>query len=419
MKKRIIISFLISVILFTSCVIYTPVKDYTTLLNKTSYKSFTELNNPIVFRYKTLLDFELKNGSDNSVSRRKGSYYFIYDEESKSLFDYLYVPYDNGIEASTLLKIGKNNKGESVFFEVFEDYRSNSYKLFFLDSSMSEVVKKEISKVGEDFEMSTIFSIVNSSSENNNFIVLSDVVGGGYFDLKNENRFTIIDASTKEIVNQKYIKTEYIMDDMMCDSSGTIWFSYIGKETETESLKCFGYYNYITDELNKNCFELTIQNIRDEEIGTINSCNEYNIKYSDENILIIEKKDIVDIGINKYTILVIEKNNNPSYELKEISLENYSIKNCHKYNNEYYFFAYNNDNVIMNKVFKMNSDGETKELSLINCYYENYYCNQNRIYLINEDEGNFSISYYDILLNEFVESGNFDVNDFLVSIVDK
>lgn len=94
MKKSLYIFIFVVLFSLFSCTIYTPVKDYSHEFKKIEYKSFAELNEPFVFKLDTKLEFNKKD-SDRTTTQQRGSYYIIYDWETESVFDYVYVPGDN------------------------------------------------------------------------------------------------------------------------------------------------------------------------------------------------------------------------------------------------------------------------------------------------------------------------------------
>ena len=91
MKKIFLVFCLIFSVSFFSCHVYVPEKDYSKILEKQEYKSFNHLNKPFVLKLNTYLDFLAEKDNGRVYERRRGAYYVIYDWETESVFDFVYV----------------------------------------------------------------------------------------------------------------------------------------------------------------------------------------------------------------------------------------------------------------------------------------------------------------------------------------
>ncbi|MCQ2576134.1 MAG: hypothetical protein MJ162_05260 [Treponema sp.] len=79
-------------VLFTSCV-WSPVKDYSSVKEKTSYEKFTELNDPIILSDYVMAEF---NCGSIETSRIIGSAFTVYDFENGTIKDQVYTKFDSG-----------------------------------------------------------------------------------------------------------------------------------------------------------------------------------------------------------------------------------------------------------------------------------------------------------------------------------
>ena len=104
MKKINLFVVLVILSCLISCSYYKPEKDYSERLSKVEYKSFDSLNNPFIFRFDANLNF-----NSRAITKTLGSYYFIYDWETDTVFDYVYSPKDD--TSGDLLIQFKNENG--------------------------------------------------------------------------------------------------------------------------------------------------------------------------------------------------------------------------------------------------------------------------------------------------------------------
>ena len=373
MKKLFFGFCLIFSVSFFSCYVYVPEKDYSKILEKQEYKSFNHLNKPFVLKLNTYLDFLAEKDNGRVYKRRRGAYYVIYDWETESVFDFVYVPSDNS-NLNYSLPQRKTNDGSYVYVNWFYDYESNVLALIYL-------IYKDEDKI----------------------------------------KFTYIDVNTKDVFKEKIIKKDGYLSDCWIDATGSIWFVEIQTKEENKEYAYFGYYNYKTDELKKNCFEFeqnTGKYIKDEFGGTWENNFSYSITYSDEQFLIIEKKEYGKDNktLNKYSYLIMNKQNNEDYLYDEIFFENKSIEKVYEYKNEYYLFS-ETDDYSNREIYKLNQ--EKNGVEFLHENNENLYrmhFREEKVFFINVNEDDTRITYYDVLNNEFKEMKGFVLDDVLKSV---
>ena len=120
MKKLGYMSILLFIVCVVSCGYYVPEKDYSKRLGKVEYKSFDSLNNPFIFRFDAKLSF-----NSRVISRDRGSFYFIYDWETNTVFDYVYSPKDDSYENFLFRCRNSENNIEYIGFDYFDEEQFN------------------------------------------------------------------------------------------------------------------------------------------------------------------------------------------------------------------------------------------------------------------------------------------------------
>lgn len=393
MKKLFFGFCLIFSVSFFSCYVYVPEKDYSKILEKQEYKSFNHLNKPFVLKLNTYLNFLAEKDNGRVYERRRGAYYVIYDWETESVFDFVYVPSDNS-NLNYSLPQRKTNDGSYVYINWFYDYTTSENKYYFMNSSGNKIERLNRGIHGGD--------VINSSDDESNVLALI------YKD-EDKIKFTYIDVNTKDVFKEKIIKKDGYLSDCWIDATGIIWFIEIQTKEENKEYAYFGYYNYKNDELKKNCFEFG---------GTWENNYSYSITYSDEQFLIIEKKEYGKDykTLNKYSYLIMNKQNNEDYLYDEIYFENKSIEKVYEYKNEYYLFS-ETDDYSNREIYKLNQEKNGVEFlheNTENLYRMNF--RDEKVFFINVNEDDTRITYYDVLNNEFKEMKGFVLDDVLKSV---
>ena len=192
MKKLFFGFCLIFSVSFFSCYVYVPEKDYSKILEKQEYKSFKHLNKPFVLKLNTYLDFLAEKDNGRVYERRRGAYYVIYDWETESVFDFVYVPSDNS-NLNYSLPQRKTNDGSYVYINWFYDYTTSENKYYFMNSSGNKIERLNRGIHGGD--------VINSSDDESNVLALI------YKD-EDKIKFTYIDVNTKDVFKEKIIKKE-------------------------------------------------------------------------------------------------------------------------------------------------------------------------------------------------------------------
>ena len=98
-------------LIFFSCK-WVPSKDYSSILNKTSYRSFESLNEPLLLSFKMSPVFYWNGSKQNKHTIRPyGSIYVIYDWENERVHDFVYSKgYSSGYGSEFLLQTNDGTK---------------------------------------------------------------------------------------------------------------------------------------------------------------------------------------------------------------------------------------------------------------------------------------------------------------------
>ena len=88
MKKVCVALLCFFIIGLASCK-WIPDQDYSGILNKTTYNSFENLNNPLMLSFQKLTTFKL-SGTQNQETHSFGSVYVIYDWENETVHDFVF-----------------------------------------------------------------------------------------------------------------------------------------------------------------------------------------------------------------------------------------------------------------------------------------------------------------------------------------
>lgn len=300
----------------------------------------------------------------------------------------------------------KINDGSYVYINWFYDYTTSENKYYFMNSSGNKIERLNRGIHGGE--------VIDSSDDESNVLALI------YKD-EDKIKFTYIDVNTKDVFKEKIIKKDGYFSDCWIDATGTIWFIEIQTKEENKEYAYFGYYNYKIDELKKNCFEFeqnTGKYIKDEFGGTWENNFSYSITYSDEQFLIIEKKEYGKDNktLNKYSYLIMNKKNNEDYLYDEIYFENKLIEKVYEYKNEYYLFS-ETDDYSNREIYKLNQEKNGVEFlheNTENLYRMNF--RDEKVFFINVNEEDTRIAYYDVFNNEFKEMEGFVLDDVLKSV---
>lgn len=136
MKKLLLLLFSL---LFISCV-WIPEEDYSSLRNKTSYKSFSEISDPIILATPVNVDFKYSKNGKQSISKRIGTVYSIYDYKTESVIDSVFTKSQSN--TSKLQKL-TTSSGESKYL----DYSGQSENMYIISPDKTEVQIKNVSEI--------------------------------------------------------------------------------------------------------------------------------------------------------------------------------------------------------------------------------------------------------------------------------
>lgn len=265
MKQKVLFIIALS-LLFTSC-IFVPDNDISDIREKKSYKSFTELNNPLIIKMPLVQKFNLYgNQKFSKDSRIIGNALVIYDTANNSIFDYVYVPQEIS-ENAILLPVKKNDSTISYYgFDVRKKV------LYEMNPAVTEVKKYNL-----DVKENTGYSnpLYFTSVINNYFFVVEQKFSG---------YIHIFDTNTNTWKCEIKYERSDISPKIIQSDDGKFWFFY---STYDDS-------GNISSKINR----LSEINIADNKLESpIVSFNAY------EGMLYDEKTGYS--GINQYDVLKI------------------------------------------------------------------------------------------------------------------
>ena len=222
---------------FVSCGYYVPEKDYSERLSKVEYKSFDSLNNPFIFRFDAKLNF-----NSRAITKTMGSYYFIYDWETDTVFDYVYSPKDD--TSGDLLIQFKNENGNLEYIGGLGfGYFGKENKSIFSMQNNKNTVEETVLNSKEIFkdEVYVNFGNINYQQGKDYKIIFCE----GF----KKNLLLYFDVNSKTITKEKTLVEEDTLDvDVFVDSDGICW--YLERFENKENRKKFERicsYDFATD----------------------------------------------------------------------------------------------------------------------------------------------------------------------------
>lgn len=397
MKKNKYFLFLFLVLVCTSCnFFYSVVDDLEHITSKTTIKTFTHLNEPIVLTmpvYKTKSILGIKNWAE---SREKiGDIFVVIDWETESVYDWVYFPGEGGMT---------NWNAKEVIGNPINYYVAcpTTAKIAWLDPSLTEVQKVQTSCK----EYLYFFSSNNKYKSN---YLLSD---SNYYDSNKNKRIycvNIFDTSKNQDYSEKI--------DLNYDSKS--YMSFFAPMSDDNGNMYFTYPNDGSFELAKiNCEKLELEVLKIYENTILNP----DYKEKDESP-IYNKRHIVEYAGKDYVIIyegapntdferywkihILDVKNN--YEEKVFDLDLIKaefVTNILKVDEKFYAFIYeaqDEDKYSYFGVLEIDPEEGTYKRLTERKYMAFTYVNDvyvrgdDRVYLINNwDPENIWIAYFDV-----------------------
>lgn len=385
---------------FVSCGYYVPEKDYSERLSKVEYKSFDSLNNPFIFRFDANLNF-----NSRAITRTLGSYYFIYDWETDTVFDYVYSPKDD--TSGDLLIQYKNENGNLEYIgSLGFGYFGKENKSIFSMQNNKNTVEETVLNSKEIFkdEVYVNFGNINYQQGKDYKIIFCE----GF----KKNLLLYFDVNSKSITKTKKLSVKDVYSvDVFVDSNGVCW--YLERFENEENRKKFERicsYDFATDTEIKDYLVFDCigdSNTYDNYKGWIYE-DFYDFEYIDSDFIVCNKsrrKRIDDSWKYLDSLVVIDKKDKTQ---REFVLENFDdcLVDFVKVQNDYYIALRTLDGYF--EIQKINLETLEKE-SLVkrnSLFYRKIEVRDNRIYFINKTDWNTQkaeIFYYDVLENQFFE----------------
>jgi len=236
MKKNILKAALLCFIpmLFSSC-LWFPASDEADIRTKNTCKDFSTLNDPIIIGVHSLRDFNLYGNSNVTESVRLGSSFVIYDWETDSVFDYLFVQDDTiYLSVDSIVPVIRNKNGS--YSAVVQ---ANSGKRLTEIESTGNITNKDL------INGRLITSGMGNQDISNNYAlyfyteIIDDKKGTP---IERNDILYIYDVnSNSDYAKIKMEETEGvgIVDSCFTDSEGNYWISYRIENDETHVTTCY------------------------------------------------------------------------------------------------------------------------------------------------------------------------------------
>lgn len=397
MKQRLLAALGLS-LLFTSCV-WVPKGNTSKIRGKTSYKNFSELNDPIMLKLELTEDFTvLKNENLGSTTRDYGSLYLIYDWEKNQIFDYVYSPVYYYPENFTTIKDAAGN------YTFMEYYDGRHMIVMSSDASELQIVK--------DFTDDTYaYGVAKNYSVINGKALL-------YHAVRNEPYATIdlyiYDSIKKEASKKaRIVSCENDLDnDIVADPDGNYWLAISTHNSET-----YKYYTEIRKFDTKNdrleepfyVFEDTEGAVYDIYDGW-STIHKYDLCYADDSYLMLLKVYYVKKYIESSVSVVVL--NKTTGEIKEIKLDTEDSSDVIQVNGKNLVFEQNNGTCYIHELDFDNLTSNKYKTDIENIYSSQIEVRGQRVYFIKRNDKDLKVSYYDTVSNEYKVAAVFTGKDF-------
>lgn len=371
----IILLLLISLSSCTNCYMSDGTLDV--VKQKTTYKSFSQLNQPIVISIPQYENFYLFGNKNNkSKSERIGDMFVIIDIESNEIYDWVFYPGKHGWSVWRLIEAGADD----------------NLKYLFSSPGTKSVAIVDPNKTSVE----TIYTGIN---DNMGLYRCYDYKVPQCYINSNNYITDIIDVESSKIAKKEYVvsfKNPLSILDMRSSPNGDLWFLndkdnyfYLNKiSKEDETLEC-------------GLISFESKNERSKNFNEGNASEFFAVRYVTEDNVFIACHPW---GVNMYGNWVYVYNINDK-TVREISLENgeYSqfLYDIQETNGNYYAILPNTiDSGVPREVniYKLDIENftSTKEISIPFDMTDNTYVRGSRIYFMNSRSlSHPSYTYYD------------------------
>ncbi len=390
-------------LIFFSCK-WVPSKDYSSILNKTSYRSFESLNEPLLLSFKMSPVFYWNGSKQNEHTIRPyGSIYVIYDWENERVHDFVYSKgYSSSYGSEFLLQTNDGTKtkwygaessdylyslsaDKTKLAEIFDGTYSSSQNWAETNGRPQAVILRT------DGDGKSVYAF-DSRTEKSNLIA-----SGNYFD---------------------YGKA-------YADGTGNYWM--IRRTEKDENKKSFFKLHKIDMSQNKICPSVkSFKQIPDDAVyDTQNGWSEqfnYEIIYADSNHVVLSKTvyKLMPTGTNGFVNQIPCEEKIVSLNLSDMtenetdyptaSSRYYQTISAFKIDGTYYLFSRIQDE---NKLYSFSYDADAHTLTPLDNFRAELYSaaiRDSRIYFASEkiDSGNpdnhyMILTYFDTVTKRFAE----------------
>lgn len=416
--KKTLLPLIFLPLVFTSC-IFIPQNDNAKNEQKTTYKSFEDLNDPLILSYNQNLDFALygnENLAWNTVYH--GSILMIYDWENEKVHDYVYAPGVTGDSYNQKIVPAAKVDGTTKYY--FADYE---YKVVYeIDSSKTEL--KNIS-----LDERNRFATRNwADNRNVNSKYMLRYMQSGYDeeDYSAVYKFEILDAAKGEFKTPIEFKNPSSDNLQFCysPSDDAYWFSYETAE-DKQTHKSSSVIKKVNCEENKIedefiSFERNTGKTYDEIEGW-NALYTYKVLSTSSDYLLLGKTVYADKAENKEPeslIAVNKKDKTTKTFAINLSTDFAISENVVCINDVFYVFcreSISDSNKMI--AYKLNPATDTALTVLKSFDFDNEYfatVRGSRIYFVKYEnsENSITVIYFNTADSTFSESKTIKLTDF-------
>ncbi len=372
---------LLSLFLFISCdFLYGTLEDISSVTNKTTYKSFSHLNNPIVISMPVHSTRYLFRNKNNNAKREKvGDIFVIIDWETNEVYDWCF--YGNSNQTVWDRPVEACQNPVRYFNPVID-----KNQIIELNPNNTTVTTIPVTNIGLFYNNNTPgdYCVIDSYGWNNN--TDSEEINFRLFDCEKQ---TFSSNKLSQPVNcSSYISM------LIPDNIGDLWFSYLFNGYAYVSKLCCSSEELITLDLRFPCKKNTEGSNYDFSCSVLYACNSY---------ILLSKFQLGKGPYNDNKLYKINLNNNEVQEI-DISFSEYSfLSRIVKIENTIYCIINNSDN---NQkcidICQLNE--ETLTLEKLNdnekffiSYTDNLWVRDNRIYFMDSwNTKKIFYNYFDV-----------------------
>lgn len=253
---------LLSLFLFISCdFLYGTLEDISSVTNKTTYKSFSHLNNPIVISMPVhSTRYLFKNKNNNSKREKIGDIFVIIDWKTNEIFDWVF--YGNS-SASVWDRPVEACQNPIRYFNSVVDKN----QIIELNPNCTTVTPIPVSNVGLFYNCNTPgdYCVIDSYGWNNN----TD---------SEEINFRLFDCEKQTFSSNKFsqpVNCSSYISMLIPDNIGDLWFSYLFDGYAYVSKLCCSSEELITLDLRFPCKKNTEESKYEFSCSVLYACDSY------------------------------------------------------------------------------------------------------------------------------------------------